>query len=411
MKRLRSNAKALVLVPTGLFLLNLVFSAPTFAQSQTSIKIGFPMSLSGTSGQFGQPMLQGAQMVADELNAEGGVLGKRIEIIVRDTKANPDEATKQARALIKEDHVDFLVGSFTSSEGLAITEVAKQDKVVFLALGPKTSRLTAPESLHPYVFRIASNTTTEGRAAAAIVARWKIKRLATIAPDYSYGWDAVQAFVAQLKKIRPDIQIVSQQWPKINESDYTPFIQAQLKAQPDAVFSVICCGNFERFTHQVAPYNYFARFNGKFIGVAETGSIEYTRPMKQAYPLGIWGNTYDALNYTPRDEVAAKVHAQFQAKLKAYLHDEYPPSWAIQGYLGMQFLVAAIKKAQSTEALKVSAALKGLELMTPFGPMTMRAKDQQLTRGSVWGKMSTSKQYPFPVLSPVEYIDPKILMD
>jgi branched-chain amino acid transport system substrate-binding protein len=389
----------------------MVITTSAFAQSQTNIKIGFPMSLSGPSGQFGLPMLQGAQMVADEINAKGGVLGKRIEIIVRDTKTNPEEAAKQARALVTEEHVDFLVGNFTSAEGLAITEVAKQTKVVFLALGPKTIRLTSPASLHPYIFRIAGNTTTEGRTAATIVARWKVKRLATIAPNYSYGWDVVQSFVEQLKKIRPDIEIVNQQWPKINEVNYIPFVEAQLKSRPDAVFSAICCGNFERFTEQVAPYQYFARLNNKFIGVAETGSIEYTRPMKQAYPLGIWGNTYDALNYTPRDEVAAKVHAEFQTKLKAYLHDEYPPSWAIQGYLGMQFLIAAIKKANSIEALKVSSALKGMELMTPFGPMTMRAKDQQLTRGSVWGKMSTSPQYPFPVLSPVEYIDPKILMD
>ncbi|MEN9865731.1 MAG: hypothetical protein RL748_1321 [Pseudomonadota bacterium] len=381
------------------------------AQAQQVIKIGFPMSLSDTSGEFGKPMLQGAQMFVDELNASGGVLGKRIEILVRDTHARPELATQLAQELIRKDQVDFLVGSFTSAEGLAISPVAKQHKVVFIALGPKTGQLTTPEALHPYVFRVAANTTTEGRTAAAIVARWKVKRMATIAPDYAYGRDAVKAFITQLNKIRPDIQIVDSQWPKINEPNYTPFIEAQLKARPDAVFSVICCGNFALFSQQASSFDYFAKLNGRFIGVGETGSIEYTRQMKQAYPLGIWGNTYDAINYVPRDEVAAKVHAEFQAKLKRYVKDDYPPSWAIQGYLGMQFLVAAIKKAQSLEALKVSSALKGLELMTPYGPMTLRAKDQQLTRGSVWGKMSESKQYPFPVLSPVEYIDPKILMD
>lgn len=404
LRRMRSLLLAMITIGLGL--------VPAFpVQAQQVIKIGFPMSLSGTSGEIGNAMLQGAQMLVDELNTNGGVLGRPIQIIVRDNRGSPEQAVSLTQALISNDHVDFLVGSFTSAEGMAISPVAKRNKIVFIALGPKTDQLTTPDAIHPYIFRVAANTTTEGRTAAAIVARWKVTRLATIAPDYAYGRDAVKAFVTQLNKIRPDIQIVDSQWPKINEPNYAPFIEAQLKARPDAVFSVICCGNFDLFARQAAAYDYFPRLNGRFIGVGETGSIEYTRKMKQAYPLGIWGNTYDALNYVPRDEVAAKVHAEFQAKLKNYVKDDYPPSWAIQGYLGMQFLVAAIKKAQSLDAAKVSSALKGLELMTPYGPMTLRAKDQQLTRGSVWGKMSVSKQYPFPVLSPVEYIDPKILMD
>ena len=392
----------------GLLLLTILVN-PVAASN--SIKIGFPMVLSGQAAQFGVPMHKGAQMFVDEVNAQGGVLGKRIELLARDTQSQPERAGQLARELIEKDKVDFLVGSFTSAEGLVISEVAKSGKTLFLALGPKTDRLTAPEALHPYFYRIASNTTIESRTAVAIVARWKIRRIATIAPDYAYGHDAVTAFVRQLKRVRPDIEIVNQQWPKLHEPDYVPHIRAQMQAQPDAVFSVICCGNFGVFAKQAQAEGYFQRLDGKFIGGAETGSIEYTRTMNQDYPLGIWGNAYDAMNFVPKDEVAAKEHAKFLEKLKKYLNDPYPPSWAIQGYLGMQFLVAAIKKANSFDALKVSNALKGMELMTPFGPMLIRARDHQLTRGQIWGKSSRSKDYPFPILSPVEYIDPKMLMD
>lgn len=383
----------------------------SLAEASDSIKIGFPMILSGPGAQFGVPIQKGAQMFLDEVNAHGGVLGKRVELLARDTQSQPVRAAQLARDLIEKDKVDFLVGSFTSAEGPAISEVAKSGKTLFLALGPKTDRLTAPEALHPYVYRISSNTTIESRTAVAIVARWKVRRMATIAPDFAYGHDAVGIFVRQLKKVRPDIEIVNQQWPKLNEPDYIPHIRAQMKAEPDAVFSVICCGNFNVFARQAQAEGYFQRLNGKFIGVAETGSIEYTRTMNQDYPLGIWGNAYDALNFVPKDEVAAKAHAEFQEKLKKYLGDPYPPSWAIQGYLGMQFLVAAIRRANSLEALKVSNALQGLEMMTPLGPMVIRARDHQLTRGEIWGKSIRSKDYPFPILSPVEYIDPKILMD
>lgn len=394
----------------GLAALCLYASAPWLMAAEP-IRIGFPMVLSGMSAQFGKPMLQGAQMYIDEVNARGGVLGRQVVLKVKDSQATPEVAVHVTRQLVQQERVDFLVGTFTSAEGLAVAKVAGELKTVFLALGPKTDQMTAPGALHPYVFRIAANTTAESRTAAALVARWKVKRLAIIAPDYAYGRDAVAVFVAQINKIRPDIQIVDQQWPQQGESNFTPFIEAQLKANPDAVFSVICCNHFGVFARQAKPLGYFERLKGKFIGIAETGAIEYTRVMKDDYPIGIWGNTYDALNYVPREEMAAKALAEFHAKLKRYVNDPYPPSWAIQGYLGMHFLLAGIKKAQSTEALKVSAALRGLELMTPFGPMQIRAKDQQLTRGEVWGKSSRSDQYPFPILSPVEYIDPKILMD
>jgi branched-chain amino acid transport system substrate-binding protein len=399
-------------LPLLLALFALLCGVPfSAAHSQGSIKIGFPMILSGSGAQFGVPIQKGAQMFLDELNAQGGVLGKRVELVPRDSQSQADRAARLSLDLIKKDHVDFLVGSFTSAEGLAVSEVAKAEKTLFLALGPKTDRLTSPEGLHPYVFRISSNTTIESRTAVAIVARWKVKRMATIAPDFAYGHDAVEVFIRQLKRVRPDIEIVSQQWPKLNEADYTPFIRAQKAAKPDAVFSVICCGNFNLFAKQASAEGYFDMLSGRFIGVAETGSIEYTRTMNQDYPIGIWGNAYDAFNYTPKDENSAKVHAQFQEKLKKYLNDPYPPSWSIQGYLGMQFLVAAIKKANSLDPLKVSNALAGLEMNTPFGPMLIRAKDHQLTRGEIWGKSTRSKDYPFPILSPVEYIDPKMLMD
>jgi branched-chain amino acid transport system substrate-binding protein len=381
------------------------------AQAADKIKVGVPLPLSGSAGQFGGPILQGAQMYVDDINAKGGVLGKKIELISRDSKAKPDEAVRVSRELIVRGKVDFLVGTFTSGEGPAVSEIAKEAKVVFLALGPKTDRLTAPDQLHPYVFRIAANTTTEGRAAAAIVARWKVKRIATIAPDFAYGKDGVAVFVAALKKLRPDIEIVDQQWPKLGEADYSPFITAQLSKKPDGVFSVICCGNFNSFVKQASGLGYFKSINNNYINVAEGGSIEAMHSLGAEYPLGIWGNAPDALNYVSPDAAVAKVHADFINRVKAYTKEAYPPSWVVTGYIGMSFLVEAIKKANSLDALKVSEALKGLELMTPLGKMTMRGKDHQLTRGMVWGKATMTKEYPFPILSPVEYIDPIPLME
>jgi branched-chain amino acid transport system substrate-binding protein len=382
-----------------------LMAAPT-VQAQEPIRVGVPMILSGAGAQFGSTVLKGAQMYADEINAKGGVLGRKFQIISRDSKARPDEAARVSRELVLRERVHFLVGTFTSAEGTAVSAIAKDLKVLFIAPVPATDRLTAPENLHPYVFRVAKNTTTEGSAAAEVMAKWPVKRVATIAPDFAYGQDAVTSFVKHLKKLRPDVEIVDQQWPKLNEPDYSAFITAQVAAKPDAVLSVICCGNFDAFAKQAKPLGYFEAIKHNFIGLGEAGAIEALRSLGKDYPAGVWGNTYDAFNWD-----GGPAHKEWIARLKKYLGEEHPSGWPIQGYIAMQFLTEAIKKAGSIDPLKVSAALKGLTIQSPQGPITIRAKDQQATRGMLWGKAVADPKYPFPVLNPVMYIDPTKFMD
>src|SRR5262245_15754802 len=166
-----------------------LLALPLGAEAQKPIKVGVPMIMSGPGALFGEPAAKGAQMFAEEVNAKGGVLGRRLELLVRDTKGNADEAVRVSRALILTWNVDLLVGTLTSAEGPAVSVVAKENKIVFIAPIPKTDQLTAPDKLHPYVFRVASNTTIEGRSAAEIVAKWPASRIATISFDYAYGQD------------------------------------------------------------------------------------------------------------------------------------------------------------------------------------------------------------------------------
>ena len=204
-----------------------------------------------------------------------------------------------SRELILKDNVDFLVGTLTSAEGPAVSTIAKENKIVFIAPIPKTDQLTAAANLHPYVFRTASNTTIEGRTAAEIMAKWPdVKRIATIAPDYAYGQDVAKAFVEHIKKIKPDVEIVDQQWPKLGEADYTPFINAQMGKKPEAVFSALWGGHFLTFAKQAKPLGYLRRRQYNFIAGGEARlDRSSTRAMGADYPVGIWGNAYDAFNW------------------------------------------------------------------------------------------------------------------
>jgi len=387
-------------------LLALVLAMPLAAGAQKPIKVGFPMILSGPGALFGEPASKGAQMYVDEVNAKGGVLGRKLELLPRDTKGNADEAVRVSRELILKENVDFLVGTLTSAEGPAVSVVAKENKVVFIAPIPKTDQLTAADKLHPYVFRVAANTTMEGRSAAEIVAKWSVTRVATISPDYAYGQDVTKSFVEHLKKIKPSVQIVDQQWPKLGEPDYTPFINAQMAKKPEAVFSSLWGGHFVNFSKQAKPLGYFDAVKYNVMAVGEAGSPESTKAMGKDYPVGIWGNSYDAFYWGE-----SSAHRDYVARLSKYLKDEYPSSWAIQGYIGMQFLAEAIKKAGSTDADKVSKALLGLTIDTPIGKQTIREKDHQANRGQLYGKTVMDPKYPFAIMKPVEYVDPTKFMD
>jgi len=386
--------------------LALALAVPMTASAQKPIKVGMPIPLSGPPALFGDPASKGAQMYVDELNAKGGVLGRKIELIVRDSKADANEAVRVAREMILKDNVDFLVGTLTSAEGPAVSVVAKENKIVFIAPIPKTDQLTAADKLHPYVFRIAANTTMEGRSAAEIVAKWPVTKVATIAFDYAYGQDVTRAFVEHMKKIKPSVQIVDQQWPKLGEQDYNPFINAQMAKKPDAIVSSIWGGFFVTYAKQGKALGMFDAVKYNFLGLGEAGTPETTKSMGADYPVGIWANTYDAFYW---GETAA--HREYTERLSKYLKDEYPSSWAIQGYTGMQFLAEGIKKAGSTDSDKVAKALLGLTIDTPIGKQTIREKDHQANRGQLYGKTVKDPKYPFAILKPVEYVDPTKFMD
>src|ERR1041384_2999328 len=145
---------------------------PLAATAADTIKIGFPIPLSGPTAVYGEPVLKGAELAVSEINARGGVLGRKFELLSRDSKASADEAVRLARELIIKNNVDFLSGTLTSAEAPAVSTIAKENKVVFIAPTSKTIQLTSKANLHPYIFRLASNTDIDGRTGAHIIPTW-----------------------------------------------------------------------------------------------------------------------------------------------------------------------------------------------------------------------------------------------
>ncbi len=364
------------------------------AAAQQPIKVGVLYGLGGAAAPYTKPAVIGHEMAVEEINAKGGLLGRKLQLVVRDDQSKPDVGVREARDLVLKEKVDFLTGIIHSGVALAVSEVAKEHKTILLVSIAKTAALTEDKG-HRYVFRATSNTLIEGRAAAILMAQQPFKRFAVAGPDYEYGHRMVEDFVTHLKKLKPDVQVVAESWPKFGERDFAPHINALLQAKPEMVFSSIWGGDHIAFVKQAKPYGFFTKTQYLAIG---QGDLDVVVPLGAEAPEGMWVSS----NYTFYHP-DSPANRDFVAKYKAKTGD-LPPSGAAFGYNATYFLAAAIQKAKSTETEKVVDALEGLTVETVHGPLTMRAYDHQSNKGQYFGKLKKTPDHPFLIIGDLQYI-------
>jgi ABC-type branched-subunit amino acid transport system substrate-binding protein len=369
------------------------------AFAQEPIRIGAMYPLTGGGAVYGVPAMVGHQLAVEELNAKGGIMGRKIESIERDDKMNPAAASSTMKELITKDKVDIVVGGLSSAVGLAMSELSKQEKVVYVSTIPKTIQMTT-DKLHKYVFRTASNTDLEGDTMALLVGRYKLAKLCHLELDYAYGNDLEAGILKALPKHAPDAKVVLTLKPKLGATDFNPFIPQVMAAGCDGVISGLWGPHFVSWVKQAAPLGFFDKI--KWISGGEIGSHEIAGELKGEYPDNVVANTYE-LWYHAQDPS----HKEFQAKLAKKLNTQETPQWALLGYIGVHYVAAAMEKAKSTESDKVAAALEGMTIQTPVGALTIDAKTHQANIGQFWGPMVKKPDRAYRMMEPAEYIQPK----
>jgi len=324
---------------------------------------------------FTQPYKNGWELAVDEINSAGGVLGKQLEVISRDDAGKPGDAVKIAEELVSRDGVALLAGTFFSHIGLAVTDFAKQKKVMFVAAEPLSDALTWAKGNH-YTFRLRPNTTMQAAMLAEEAAKLGIKRWATIAPNYKYGQDAVAAFKAQLTKRQPDVEFVVEQWPALFKIDAGAEAQALAAAKPDAIYNVTFGGDLAKF---VREGKLRGLFEGREVVSLLSGEPEYLDPLKDEAPDGwiVTGYPWYAID-TPE-------HRRFVNAYRARFND-YPRLGSVVGYNTFKAIATIIGKAGSTDTEKMIAAAEGITVDSPTGPFTFRAIDHQATMGAYVGR-------------------------
>ena len=344
------------------------------AHAQGVIKIGEINSYKAQPA-FLEPYKKGMDLAIEEINAAGGVNGKKLELIIRDDNANPGEAVRAAEELFSREKVDVLTGSFLSHIGLALTDFAKQKKVFFLASEPLTDKIVWQNG-NRYTYRLRTSTYMQVAMLVPDAVAMKKKRWAIVYPNYEYGQSAAASFKELLKAAQPDVEFVAEQAPPLGKVDSGSVVQAMADAKPDAIFNVLFGADLAKF---VREGNTRGLFKGREVVSLLTGEPEYLDPLKEETPNGWVVTGY------PWYGIQTPEHKAFYNAYNAKYKD-YPRLGSVVGYSAIKSLAEGMKKAKSTETEKMIAAFKGLSVMTPFGPAVYRAQDNQSTMGVYVGR-------------------------
>ncbi|MEZ5847906.1 MAG: ABC transporter substrate-binding protein [Geminicoccaceae bacterium] len=362
----------------GAFSLLLMSSIATpQARAQDVVRIGDINSYTRLPAHT-EPYRMGAELAIEQINEAGGAGGRMLELVSRDDQGEPGEAVKVAEELFARDGVALISGSLFSHIGLALGAYAGEKKVLYIAAEPLADSLTWQDG-NRYTFRLRPNTYMQARMLAEEAAKQGRKRWATIAPNYAYGKDAVNAFKEAMNELQPDIEWVAEQWPALFKIDAGAEVQALAAAEPDAIYNVTFGGDVAKLVREGTDRGLF---EDRFIVGLLTGEPEYLDPLEDEAPEGWLVTGY------PWDRIDTPEHKAF---LEAYLakYDDHPRVGSIVGYNTMLGIAALLERTGGdTDTETMVDAMKGLEFGSPFGPISYRAIDHQSTMGAYVGYLT-----------------------
>jgi branched-chain amino acid transport system substrate-binding protein len=367
-------------------------------------RIGHITFFTGPGAVLGEPMYKGNLLAAEEINAQGGLLGKRkIEILKADENAGTDANVKEMRRMRLAEKIDLFMGITSSGNTPALGPVAEELKLLTIFVDGCTDFLFDKAVPNPrYIFRITNIQSADGATCALAVAQtWpNVKTVAHIHPDYAYGRNAFDHFTVVTKKVLPGLQKVSEAWPKLGTSDFTSHITNAMAAKPDLLATSLWGGDYTAFYKQALRYGLYDKMK-----VATTvGMAAMPAAVGKDHPEGVLGGvhanyhfTYPPSNRWPLNKTfVEKYHSRF---------NEYPNFQAEGAYTATYLLKTAIEKANKLaggwpEDDAIISLIEGMMIAGPAGYVYIRPDNHQGYKDAIIGFTKNLPEYPFPVLDP-----------
>jgi branched-chain amino acid transport system substrate-binding protein len=359
--------------------------------SAETIKVGALYPMSGRGGLYGQDSEAAIKIALLEVNAKGLPGGRKLDVIVTDDQSKPALAVTLAKRYITEDKVKFLYGVVSSSAALAVTEVSKEYKTIFIGTDHAATDLTA-NAFQRYYFRVSNNTFQSMAAGALYLQEANLgKKIAYIGPDYAYGRDQIAELKYSLSKLGVQYEMVGEFWPKLYEADYTSYITAIIRAKPDVLVAGFWGGDTVAFIKQAKAYGLFDKM--KYFHPDGGGNYEVFSTLGPECPEGLIMSARHHNNWPE-----SKENADFVQKFKKATGRF--PSYAAEGaYAGILIIAEAIRKvgnADDTEAL--IKALEGMKMKQPEDPAGFQSyldpKTHQIVQAQAIGVTVKNDKFP-----------------
>ncbi len=379
--------------------LGLVLIGPA-AHAAKVIKVGMVDCYSGPASTYTNDVRDAFKVAAEKINAQGGILGRKLEIVTRDSKFKVDIGLSAAKELIMRENVDILMGTINSSLALAVSDLAKKEKLPFFCTFSKSAKITG-EKGHRYVFGITENTMMAGKAAAVGLAKKPYVKYWIAGDDYEYGHAIGKGVWSNLQKVKPEVQLLGQSWWKVGEPDFTPYITAILAAKPEAL--IVCTGGRDNVPFLKAAMN--TGLHEKIPFYLHTATeLATIRPLGLNAPEGVLGTSNFHFYYPETPENKA-----FTEEFRKTF-DRYPTVGALYGYLTAKFIEKSYKKAGTISTEKFIDALEGMVVDSPVGKVTMRDFDHQAMLPMFMGYTKKVPEYEFLISADIVTIPGKELM-
>ncbi|MEL0188313.1 MAG: ABC transporter substrate-binding protein [Alphaproteobacteria bacterium] len=330
-----------------------------------AIRIGVVTPISGTYAGIGQQVTWGLDMAAAEINANGGIMGRQIELVYEDSEANPAVAVQKAEKLYTSENVDFLTGTVNSGATLAVGQVAERAGKL-LATTVSFSDAITGNKCSPNVFRVNARAGQQSAALAAWVKQEKPgAKIFYLGPDYEMGRSTVAAFKENAELV--GAESVGEVFAPLDSKDYSQYFGRVRSARPEVLYTSVAGNDTVRLFTQMKDFGVLDGLT--VLGASGTVTGQNIGAIGDAAEGFITGVGYSPLIDSPENKAfVEKFNAENGADPDLYGADSYGILFAYK---------AAVEAAGSTETDAVRVALEGLTWDTPQGPKTIRAGDHQ----------------------------------
>lgn len=374
-----------------------VLAAPVSAQSKpTELGVGVFTFVSGPAAAYGLPGKNAAELMIDEINAKGGIGGVPIKPTYVDEAQGTEGVITEYRRLASDPTNQVMIAALSSGNCLALKPVAEDLKVPTIAWNCDAHQLLA-DGKSNYYFRPNGNTIPEFVAYAVYLLQHKpdVKRIAIINPDYAFGHDGAKIFTAAMKALKPDVEVVSELFPKMGTANFQTQISKLLASRPDVIFSNLWGADLENFIRQASPRGLFSKSQA-VLALGETVLQSVTLP--ENVIVGVLGDGW----WLSPDAQSNPATKAFVADYKKR-YGEYPVFPSMKMANSLVYMKAAYETAMKKNGGKwpsrneLAEAMSGSDIKTLTGE-TLTRPDHEGVVDQIIGVTTKSPDYKFPII-------------